>query len=490
MKILVSNLTHHPLNESIYTLSNISDLENSITEVGLLQPLVINQHNQVISGNRRLSAIRNIGWVEVEVEKVEVSDEETASLLIHHNKNRVKTSKEIINEYKTLEDYYRIGMGHRTDLELTSATPTRGAGETTRDIISEKLGVSSSQMHRLLYIEKNDPEFVNLIDEGTLTINQSYLALRKRLNDNQRISDITAADSEHAEGITFYQKSSKNMIEVKDESVQLVFTSPPYWNQRKYNQSSAHEIGQEKTPEEYIENLVSHLDDVKRVLSNEGSFFLNLGDTFLDRNLLNLPHKVVIRLQDNGWFLRNNIVWRKSNPKPNSSKVNLSTTYEMVFHLTKSKKYYYNPTPIPLGGNSSFKSPQLGDVMNHKDLYVSLETRKKEITQGRSIGHNKVNNDGDYSKFYPYLSSGEKNMGDFWDNDIVITAAATNNKKRGNIQHPSPFPHKLVVLPILQTTKENDLVLDPFHGSGTTGDVAIAYNRKYVGYDINAFGRF
>ena len=105
MKILVSELTHHPLNESIYTLSNISDLENSITEVGLLQPLVINQHYQVISGNRRLSAIRIIGWEKVEVVKVEVSDEETPSLLIHHNKNRVKSAKEIINEYKTLDHF-------------------------------------------------------------------------------------------------------------------------------------------------------------------------------------------------------------------------------------------------------------------------------------------------------------------------------------------------------------------------------------------------
>ena len=280
------------------------------------------------------------------------------------------------------------------------------------------------------------------------------------------------------------------MPELEDGSVQLVFTSPPYWNQRKYNDSGDAELGQEKTPDEYIEKLVSHLDDVKRVMSDEGSFYLNLGDTFLDSNLLNIPHRVAIQLQGKGWLLRNNIVWRKSNPKPNSSKVNLSTTYEMIFHLTKTKSYYYNPTPIPLGGESSHKSPQLGDIMKHKDLYIDMQTRKQEITVGRQVGHNKVNKKGDYTKFYPYLSTGEKNLGDFWSEDIVVTAAAHNNRKRGTIQHPSPFPHKLVVLPILQTTRPNDLVLDPFHGSGTTGDVATAYKRKYVGYDINTYERF
>ena len=135
MKILVSNLTHHPLNEEIYTLSNIDDLETSIKEVGLLQPLVINQHNQVISGNRRLIAIKNIGLEKVDVQKINITEDETLSLLIHHNKQRIKSCRENLNEYKALEGIHSIGMGRRTDLEETSATNNRGL--TTRDIIAE-----------------------------------------------------------------------------------------------------------------------------------------------------------------------------------------------------------------------------------------------------------------------------------------------------------------------------------------------------------------
>ena len=89
--------------------------------------------------------------------------------------------------------------------------------------------------------------------------------------------------------------------------------------------------------------------------------------------------------------------------------------------------------------------------------------------------------------YYPYIGDGTRNMGDFWNEDIVETAAAGRNGHFGNSKHPAPFPHKLVVVPILQTTKEDDLVCYPFHGSGTTGDVATAYGRKYVGYDVHTY---
>ena len=116
------------------------------------------------------------------------------------------------------------------------------------------------------------------------------------------------------------------MDEVEDESVQLMMTSPPYWGQRKYSDGDEVSLGHEDASEEYVNNLVSHLDDVKRVSRNDGSFFLVLGDKFQDMNLLNLPHRVAIGLQAKGWIQRNSKIWRKSNPEPASSKSNLAST--------------------------------------------------------------------------------------------------------------------------------------------------------------------
>ena len=108
---------------------------------------------------------------------------------------------------------------------------------------------------------------------------------------------------------------------------------------RKYTDNDG--LVNEKKPSDYLSNLVNHLDDCKRVLKKMGSFFLNLGGTFNDGNLQNIPHKVIIGLQDKGWILRNTIIWAKTNPKPSSSKSNLCPTYEFIFHLVKSKDYFY-----------------------------------------------------------------------------------------------------------------------------------------------------
>ena len=149
MEIQVSKLKHHPLNQEVYFLSDIDDLVESISEVGLLQPLIIDQHHQVISGNRRLCAIQQLSWKKVDVEKVKVSKKDIPNLLIHHNKQRIKACREILNEYHLLEKHYRIGSGKRTDLSTSVCT---NICLTTRDIFSGKIGFSSSLLAKLLLV--------------------------------------------------------------------------------------------------------------------------------------------------------------------------------------------------------------------------------------------------------------------------------------------------------------------------------------------------
>ena len=123
MKVKVSSLTHHPKNKEIYDLSSIDELMESISEVGLLQSLIIDQYQQIISGNRRFESIKRLGWEEVEVKEVKGGEEQL--LLIHFNKQRIKSFKELINEYLTLDNLYRKGQGKRTD--LTSVKSNRSS---------------------------------------------------------------------------------------------------------------------------------------------------------------------------------------------------------------------------------------------------------------------------------------------------------------------------------------------------------------------------
>jgi ParB/RepB/Spo0J family partition protein len=232
MKVKVSTLTHHPKNREIYDLSSIDELMLSISEVGLLQPLTIDTHNQVISGNRRFESIKRLGWKEVEVIVLEVKEEEEELLLIHFNKQRIKSFKELINEYLSLDRIYRKGQGKRTD--LTSVKSNRSS---SRDVISSEMGISSSQLQRLVYIHRNRPEYIELLDKGILTVNQSYLQIQReeKERDSRSSSINEISDSKQKSNWRFYQKSSHNMNELIDGEVQTIFTSPPYWNKRTYS---------------------------------------------------------------------------------------------------------------------------------------------------------------------------------------------------------------------------------------------------------------
>ena len=454
MKVKVSTLKHHPKNKEIYTLSSIEELMESISEVGLLQPLIIDSRNQVISGNRRFESVKRLGWEEVQVEVKEVNDGEEELLLIHFNKQRIKSFKELINEYLILDGYYRKGQGRRTD--LTSVKSNRSS---SRDIVSKEMGISSSQLQRLIFIHKYHPDHIELLDKGILTVNQSYLQIQRELKEKEsrEIKPNNKSKTTKNSSWRFYQKSSHDMSELKDGEVQTIFTSPPYWNKRKYSEEEG--LGNEKTSEEFVINLSEHLRDCKRVLNERGSFFLNLGDTFYNGNLQNVPHRVVLKLQEQGWMLRNTIIWSKTNPKPSSSKSNLTPSYEFIFHLVKSKDYLYNQTLTELSNKSKPSLPP--------------RHRNTDLTKTSSV-----------SPYFPNLNG--KNMGDFWNEEIVRTSVA-NQKLDIKGEHPAPYPKEIVILPILQTSNVNDLILDPFMGSGTTGRVCDELERRFVGYDLRKY---
>jgi DNA modification methylase len=453
MKVRVSKLRPHPLNQEIYDLSDIEDLMSSISDMGLLQNLVIDQDHQVISGNRRLESIIRLGWKQVDCDQITVEPDDVESYLIHYNKQRVKTCRELLNEVGILLPQYAVGKGKRTDL---TSVPENTGGR-ARDKIADIIGVSSGQIGKLLVIDRESPELIDLVDRGILTVSQAYLQTQrtKKERDSRKPSDGPKPIDDNPAFI-FHQKSSRSMVEVGDGEVDLIFTSPPYWNKRKYDEDGG--LGNEPNPGDYVTNLVDHFGDCYRVVNQKGSFFLNMGDTFLDGNLLNLPHRIVIGLQDQGWILRNTIIWAKTNPKPQSSKSNLTPTYEFIFHLVKGLGYKYEHTLIPLKHDTkSSHAPR------HREL---------DITTGKT---------------YPYIPREGKNMGDWWSDEIVRSAVVSHSKISGSKEHPAPFPRDIVTVPLLQTTDENDLVLDPFMGSGTVGQVSNEFGRRFIGYDIQTY---
>lgn len=453
MKVTLSSLKHHPLNIHIYGLNDIQDLSQNIKEVGLLQPLVVDQYNQIISGNRRFEAIKKLKWKQVSIIRSIIKPVDVPLLLISYNKQRVKSTQEIVNEINTLQKYYIKGQGYRSD-KSTSANIDRSS---TREKISNEIGISSGNYQKIMLISKYDNSIITLIDKGVLTVNQAYLQIQRIIKEKKSKTSTTrySKDLKNRDDIKIYKKSSNKMSEVKSGIIQTIFTSPPYWNKRIYKKGGG--LGNEISSEKYVLKLASHLKDCYRVLNKQGSFFLNLGDTYNDGDLQNIPHRVVIELKKHGWILRNTIIWKKTNPKPSSTKSNLTSTYEYIFHLVKNKTYKYNLLLTP----------------HSKKTKASLPPRH------RSLKESKV------GSISPYIPRNGKNIGDFWTEDIVQTAVSNQNiKNLDKKEHPAPFPKDIVILPILQTSDFGDLILDPFCGTGTVGIVSKSLNRKFIGYDI------
>lgn len=246
-------------------------------------------------------------------------------------------------------------------------------------------------------------------------------------------------------------------------SVNMCVTSPPYYGLRDYGEDG--QIGLEKTPQEYVSRLVQVFDEVKRVLADDGTLWLNIGDTYSNKSngtvkqkdLIGIPWMLAFALRERGWYLRSDIIWYKKNCLPEGVKDRLTKCHEHIFLLAKSPKYYFDYKAIqePLKEVSKARYKR-GRSANSK--YVGQQS----ITQVRE-------NFSDFDQEF-------RRKRDVWE-------VATNTYKMD--EHFAMFPEKLIEPCILAGSREGGVVLDPFFGSGTTGAVAKRLGREYIGIDLN-----
>ncbi len=304
--------------------------------------------------------------------------------------------------------------------------------------------------------------------------------------------------------------------ELPNDSVDFCMTSPPYWGQRQYSQEG---IGLERHYREYIVNLCLVFQEVYRVLKQTGSFWLNIGDTYLQKHLLGIPWRVAFELMDNqGWILRNDVIWNKIKGGPDNARDKLGNVHEYVFHFVKSSKGYYynvdairsNPKSTKVVNGAIVSATGVRGVRYKRQIELSTELTKEEkqnalraledmlsqlregkladfrmIIRGQQrTTHSDSTRVSGRAKeliekgfyFLKYHPKGSKPR-DVWD----ILPEDTQN--RGT--HFAPYPEDLCKIPILATCPEKGIVLDPFCGTGTTMLVALHLGKKSVGIDIS-----
>lgn len=268
-------------------------------------------------------------------------------------------------------------------------------------------------------------------------------------------------------------------------------TSPPYFNLRDYGVHG--QLGLEPTMQEYIIRLVEVFTEVKRVLTDDGTLWVNIADGYAGsgkaksslpaKNLMLIPQRFVIAMQDAGWIVRDEVVWAKPNPMPESVRDRMTASTEKIFMFTKRPKYFFDSTAAiepAVGFNNEPVAGSLGNLGNAQSRRRNKGNRKT-YRGGKYTNQNTFDNSARLeanSHGNSVNENGTRRMRNVWN-----IATATGGSKV--IIHCAKFPDELAKRCILLSTVEKDCVLDPFAGSGTTCRMANRYGRRYIGIDIN-----
>ena len=285
--------------------------------------------------------------------------------------------------------------------------------------------------------------------------------------------------------------SLTKLREIPDGIVNCCVTSPPYYGLRDYGVEG--QLGLEETPEEFIKNLVDVFREVKRVLRDDGTLWVNIGDSYAggqgrwggtkgmsqkqstnngsvssigkakrwshktikQKDLIGIPWMLAFALRDDGWYLRQDIIWQKPNPMPESVRDRCTKSHEYIFLFSKNTKYYFDYQAI------------------QEDAIWKNDKRKDDGRieyDGKRADHLESKGQRSFVSIKP-----KRNKRDVWSINVTATKEA----------HFATFPEKLIEPCILAGCPMDGIVLDPFFGSGTTGRTALKLGRKYIGIELN-----
>lgn len=293
-------------------------------------------------------------------------------------------------------------------------------------------------------------------------------------------------------------------------------TSPPYYGLRDYGHPN--QIGLEKSPEDYIQELVAVFREVRRALADDGTLWVNIGDTYAGnggqfgdekstiggqshkqgaarfdkrfdgiktKDLIGIPWMLAFALRADGWYLRQDIIWHKPNPMPESVTDRCTKAHEYIFLLSKSLRYWYDYVAIKDPGKNPLDDLRRLSVQKSEnkraptelvngirvrasDTFFRENSKRSRPIPGQTVGTHRPDREDT-------IPTGMANKRSVW----------TVSTKAYKEAHFAVFPPELIVPCIKAGSEEGDVVLDPFMGSGTTAEVALRLGRRYVGFEIN-----
>ncbi|MCP3686045.1 MAG: site-specific DNA-methyltransferase [bacterium] len=337
------------------------------------------------------------------------------------------------------------------------------------------------------------------------------------LNNKNKLDDFFTSDNRY---LLIHGSSKSVLSNLPDSCIDCVITSPPYWKLREYEISEKDKceaIGSESLAEEYVARLLLIIDEIMRVLKPRGSFWLNIGDKYNNKNLMGMPWRVALAMQERKWILRNDIIWDQRKGTQ-SAKDRLRDVYEHIFHFVKSRKYYYNHNAIRI------KPKNKATIINGRITSatgVSGVKYREQIINADSLSEDEKRNaiqalddvlekmrSGELVDFRMTIRGNQRTLHSN-TNNVSGRAKELENKgffflksqSKGYLpsdiwsivpedlwrkdNHYAVFPEELLKIPLMATTPEEGLVLDPFVGTGSTIAAAMKFGMRGIGIDLS-----
>jgi DNA modification methylase len=456
-KVKTGLLRPNTISSTIYGDSllddNFSSLKKSIELEGILEPIVITADFFIISGVRRYFAALELGMDEVPViisTALEAQVDEY--MVISHQQQRVKSAVQVLREIEIINAKYNLKQGRNSsDPKVIEGKKERGKlGNLYSDSTLERLRDARKNLIQLHNGDEKKAweELVLMGKKGKSVLQIQREAAQMRKNETNVRTISVATVPQRNERYRIFNGDSRDLSVVGTESVDCVFTSPPYFNFRDY-QTGSEQIGVERNVEDFIENLVRVFMECSRTMKPTASMFINIMDSFKDGVLLNVPGKLKQALIDKGFLFVSEIIWVKNNPAWTYSK-RPQPCFEYIFHFAKTKNYRY-----------------------YRDWMTDLEFEG-------SVCYGDLGKNRQLRSFFDYR------------NGIVQTNGANNATLASimaghgyELTHSATMPFEVAAIGVLSVTQEGDHVLDPFNGLATTGLAAISHGRFYTGIDNN-----
>jgi DNA modification methylase len=448
------------LNQTIVDLystpENQEEMKSNIKQFGVIQPILVNKSNMVVvSGNLRLQISRDLGIKEVPVIYCELTKEELNIIALSTNMQRKKSKLDIKREMDFIEKYFNVGQGSRTDLkpqlkeELDrKKSALSGISKYDQDQVkkaqklsSELFGESSTSI-----LESE----LSKVDNGQGSLNSLVKRFEKQVNDKINEQVVPKSYELNLGDVKVYNHTCEDMHELEDKSVDSIVTSPPYYSMRDYGNGKA-ELGLEKDREDYIVNLINIFKECQRVLKDNGSLMVNINEKVEGGFYQGVVFQFVCEMLKNGWDLNDEILWLKNNPQYTAGKRTVRS-HEYIFHFVKK---------------------------GCKDFYYDGELAKNVSDPNGFCVYGKDNK--------PKFLSGMDFRGNILRTNSANTMVLRNHcEDEGFIlTHSATFPLIVPTLLIHLTTRPGDLVVDPFNGTGSVGQICRESGRNYVGYELN-----